>query len=116
MRNLKTFVTDVVRKPPMVLPFVALAHVLALVWTAIHASSANDIIEMAWILAHTICWLAACDLRIWGVHGYLAITVANTLMYLSLKNVYDRDMYTSDLFLIDAVFGIFLVLYYKKFH
>ncbi|GAA4459343.1 hypothetical protein GCM10023093_00150 [Nemorincola caseinilytica] len=115
MRSFKTFVTDLVRKPPILLPFVAGAHIAGLVWVAIGTDSAGGLIQVAWLVAYTICWLATCDLRRWGVYGYLALTIANTLLYVGLKNVYDRDMYVSNLFLIDILFSFFLVLYFKKF-
>jgi hypothetical protein len=120
MRNFKTFVTDVARKPPQIMPFVAIAHVLWLVYTiwGLRYISVSSIewLQVLWLLAYTTCWVAACDLRRWGALTYILLTLANTSLYLLLHTVYEREAYMSSLFLLDGMFSFYLLLFYKRFN
>lgn len=120
MRNFKTFVIDVVRKPPQIMPFVALAHMLWLLYTIwglryIHISSI-EWLQVLWLAAYTTSWIAACDLRRWGALCYILLTIGNTSLYLILHNVYDREAYMSSLFLLDGIFSFYLLFFYKRFN
>jgi len=99
------------------MPYVALAHVFWLLWTlwmCITGSSTVLWLQAAWMLAYAIFWIAACDLRRWGAISYILITILNTCIFLVVKNVYTRDIYTSNLFLLDALFSFYLVFFYRR--
>lgn len=116
-RTLKQFLRDVTKKPPVMMPYVAAAHVLWLLWTVVTCMSASAGIlwlQALWMAAYTVCWIAACDLRRWGAIGYVLLTVANTCIYLGVKNVYDRDLYASNLFILDALFSFYLIVFFRR--
>ena len=119
MRNFKQVITDLIKKPPMLFPFIALAHLLWLVWTIWNNTSVPvggvEWLQVLWLLVYTICWLAACDLRKWGAIGYMLLTMTNVVIFLTARTVYARDVYMSSIFLIDVMFCFFLLLYYKRF-
>ena len=72
-------------------------------------------LQVAWMLAYTIFWLGACGLRRWGAWGYLGLTLLNAILFLSLKTVYEKDVYTSSIFLVDGLFSFFILFYYRRF-
>ncbi len=120
MRSAKAFVTDLFTKPPSILfPLVGLAHVLWLLWTIWSDRYVPFIdparLQILWILGYTIFWLAACDMRKWGALGYMFLTLLNIVIFLTATTLYARDMYMSNLFLIDGVFSFFLLFYFKRF-
>ncbi len=119
MRGFKAFVVDVARKPPVVMPFVGVAHILWLLWTIWQNryTQINGVewLQVLWMLAYTISWIAACDLKKWGAIVYILLTVLNVSLFLAIKNGYDRSVYTSNLFLLDAMFSFYLLLFYKRF-
>jgi hypothetical protein len=119
MRTFKNFVRDVATKPPVVMPFVGLAHVLWLVWAIwqnrfvpLHGV---EWLQVLWMLAYTVSWIAACDLKKWGALCYILLTMLNVCLFLIMKNSYDRSVYTSNLFLLDGMFSFYLLLFYKRF-
>ena len=64
---------------------------------------------------YTLFWLAACDLRKWGAMGYIILTLINASIYLAIRNgKVPRDL-MSNMFLLDGLFSVFLVFYYKRF-
>jgi hypothetical protein len=119
MRNIKTLITDIVRKPPLLMPFVAGAHLLGLFWVVwgLRAVPIGNIewLQAVWMLAYAICWLAACDLRQWGATGYILLSVINVVLYVFIKNPNNRDLYVSNLFILDVLFSLFLLYSSKKF-
>lgn len=120
MRNFRVFINDVARKPPFIMPFIGVAHILWLLW-AIWGNRYFPIISMPWLqviwlIAYIVCWVAACDLRKWGALGYILLTLLNVSLYLLIKDVYHRDMYVSNLFLLDGMFSFFLLYFFKLFH
>ncbi len=119
MRNLKSFVTDIVRKPPVLFPLVGLFHVLWLVRTVYAMRQAPfggiEWLQVLWMAAYTIFWIGVCDLRKWGALGYMGLAILNSILYYTLKSAYNKDMYTSLLFLLDGLFSLFVLYYYKLF-
>lgn len=118
MRSFKGFVTDVARKPPVVMPYVALVHVLWLLWTigqSVQMPFGIQWLQVIWMLVYTTAWVAACDLKKWGAIIYILLSITNTAIFLLAKDIYSRDMYTSNLFVIDGLFSFYLLLYFKKF-
>jgi hypothetical protein len=117
MRSFKEFFSDVIRKPPMLFPFIGLFHVLWLgrtLWSLRHEPFDVAWLQVAWMSAYTVCWIGICDLRRWAQWGYLALTLLNAILFLSLKSIYNKDVYTSSIFLIDALFSFFILFYYKR--
>jgi len=118
MRTLKQFVVDVTKKPPIVMPFVAAAHVLWLLWTLSNLRLPIGIgwLQAVWMVAYAVCWIAACDLRKWGAIGYILLAVTNCALFLLVKNAYNRDMFMSSLFLLDVLFSFYLLFFFKRFN
>jgi len=119
LRSVKEFVTDIVRKPPILFPLVALAHVVWLLWTIWNDRSAPfggiEWLQVLWLLGYTICWITASDFRKWGAIGYMLLTMVNITLFLTVKNYTNRDLYMSNMFLLDGVFSFFLLFYFKRF-
>jgi hypothetical protein len=102
----------------MVFPLVGLFHILwaaQTAWTMRDLPMGIDWLPVLWMVAFTICWLAACDLKKWGALGYIGLIMAELVLYLVLKTQAERDVYLSTLFLIDIAFGIIILVYYKRF-
>jgi hypothetical protein len=109
-----------VSRPPLALPVIGGAHVLAFIYTFVTAAALGSVgwgywLQPIWMFLYTFFWFVACTLRKWGVFGYVFLTVVNTLIYLFTSNVYTRDLYSSNLFLIDLLFCLPLLFYIKRF-
>lgn len=119
MRTSKEFLSDIIRKPPMLFPLVGLFHILWLLWTIWddrHVPFPGiEWLQVLWIMAYTFFWLAACDMRKWGAFGYIVLTILDTSLYLAARNHKVSELYMSNLFLIDGLFSFFLLFYYKRF-
>jgi len=119
MRNFREFVVDIVKKPPVLFPLVGLFHVLWLAGTIWADRNIHfpDIawLEVLWLVGYTSCWIAACDFRKWGATGYILLTLLNTSLYFAIRNGKAPIDYMSNMFLIDGLFSIFLLVYYKRF-
>lgn len=114
---MKQFLADVAGKPPVVMPFAAVVHVLWLswtVWTCMAGPMGLAWLQVAWMLSYTVCWVAACDARKWGIFGYVLLTLVNTALHAGVKSIYQREMYTSSLFLVDVLFSFYLVLFFRR--
>ncbi len=119
MRDLKAFFTDITRKPPVLFPLVGLFHIF---WLLLTIWSDKDIpfpgivwLEVLWMVGYTTFWIAACDMRKWGATGYILLTVVNAGIYLAARNGYVDKDYLSNMFLLDGVLSIFLLVYYRSF-
>lgn len=121
MRNLKTFIKDISTKPPLLFPLVALFHVLATLYIVWDVSDAPwpgmEWLNPLWMLAYTICWIAASDLRKWGGISYIILTVADLAILFATNslNTGRADLYSSPLFPLDVIFCFFVLFYYKRF-
>jgi hypothetical protein len=120
LRNTKEIIKDIVRKPPMLFPLVALFHVLWFAWT-IWDDRHEPFPDMAWLqvlwlAGYTIFWLAACDLRKWGALGYIMLTILDSSIFLAVRYHKLPFEYISNLCLIDGLFSFFLLFYYKRFN
>ncbi len=109
-----------VSKPPVVMPLVAMAHVVALVYTLVTAvqlgaGAAWYWLQPLWLLLYTVCWLGACCLRKWGMYTYLLLTIINSVSHIAIKDLYWKDVVSSNLFLVDILFSFFLIIYFKRF-
>lgn len=119
MRSFKTFIGDVIRKPPVIFPWVALFHVVMLgyvIWL-FHTDPlfSPGWLQPLWLLGYTVCWIFICDLRRWGAYGYLLLTSANLLVYALSKDHLAREIYTSSLLLIDVGFCFFILFFFRRF-
>ena len=119
MRSFKELTVDLVRKPPMLFPLVALFHILMLlyiIWDDHEVPFSFLLwVQVFWMAAYTLFWLAACDLRKWGALGYFALTLISAAVYFAARNNKIDHYYVSNIFLIDGLFSFFLLFYYKKF-
>jgi len=66
------------------------------------------------MIGYTTFWLAASDLRKWGGLGYIVLTLVNACLYLAIRNGKMQVSYMSNMFLLDGLFSVFLVFYYKR--
>lgn len=118
MRSAKQFVTDIIRKPPLLFPWLALFHLFALCYTLYVFGSepfpSIGWLRPLWMLAFFVCILFVCDRQRWAVWGYLALTVADMVLYLRLPAEMRGLPYDSGMFPIDVLFGFFILFYYKR--
>ena len=108
-----------VSRTPVIFPAVAVGHFLWLLWTIwdYRAEPFPSPIwtQVAWLAAYTLTWMLAWKgLRV-GAWAYLALTSANILLRLVLKDESALAFYTDALFPFDVLFSFFLILYYKRF-
>ncbi len=119
MRSFRTFIEDVIRKPPVIFPWVALFHVVMLGYVTwlFHADPLFSAgwLQPLWLLGYTVCWIFICDLRRWAAYGYLLLTSANLLLYAVCKDLVAREIYTSSLLLIDVGFCFFILFFFRRF-
>jgi len=118
MRSPKALLVDLIKKPPFIFPFIALAHIAWLLFVASglrHAPFPGmEWLQLLWMVGYTVCWLGVCDLRKWGGVGYLAITMLNQGLYFFLQNDVQRHLYTSSLWLIDIMFCFFILFFFRR--
>lgn len=119
MRNFKEVIIDMGRKAPILFPLVGGFHLLWLIWT-IWADIGEPFpgivwLEVLWMTGYTVFWLAACDLRKWGALGYIILTIINASLYFAIMNGQLSREYLSSMFLLDGLFSVFLLFYYKRF-
>ena len=119
MPDIKGFLKDIIQKPPVLFPLVALAHVvwlLRVIWDlANFPLSRVEWINTVWMLAYTTCWLGSSSLRRWGGIGYILLTIVNIVLSYSLQTMSERTMWVSSIFPFDIVFSFFILVYYKRF-
>ena len=119
MRSFKEFTVDIVRKPPVSLPLIGLFHVLWLlytIWSDRHEPFPGVVwLEVLWMVGYTTFWIVACDLRKWGAMGYFVLTLLDASLYLAARNGKIPRDYISNMFLLDGLFSVFLLMYYKRF-
>lgn len=119
MRNFKELITDMIKKPPVLFPLVGLFHVLWLllsIWS-FHAEPFPSLpwLQVLWQVGYAFFWLAASDLRKWGALGYIVLTLINATIYFAVINSKAPREYMSGMFLLDGLFSVFLLFYYKRF-
>lgn len=119
MQSFKAFFTGIIRKPPILFPIVGLFHILWLLWTIWddrHVPFPDVVwLELVWMVGYTTFWLAACDLRKWGALGYVLLTMLDVLFSLAAYYGKIGHSYPSNMFLLDVVFSMFILFYYKRF-
>jgi hypothetical protein len=119
MRSAKQFLSDIIKKPPMLFPLVGLFHVLWLLWVlwGAHDEPFPNIVwlQVLWMTVYTFLWLAICDLRKWALYCYVFLAVLNTLLFLAARKGMISPDYYSDILWVDLLFSIFLLYYFKKF-
>lgn len=115
MRNFKEVIIDMGRKAPILFPLVGGFHILLLLWTIFSDTTGIVWLEVLWMTGYTVFWLAACDLRKWGALGYIILTIINASLYFAIANGQLPRDYLSSMFLLDGLFSVFLLFYYKRF-
>jgi hypothetical protein len=118
-RTFKQYLSDITRKPLILFPLVALAHILWLLWIVWgnrHVPIYDiEWLQAAWMLGYTIFWIGACDYRKWGALGYIVLTLLNMILFVAVKNINLRELYMSPIFLLDDLFSFFLLFFFKRF-
>ncbi len=118
LRDLKTFVTDIFRKPPVLFPLVAVFHLVWLtmsVMNLVQVTAPATIIAALCMVGYTVFWVATADLRKWGAIGYILMTTANIVAWYMDYSHAVRHPYESPLFIIDLLFCFFIMFYFKRF-
>jgi hypothetical protein len=119
MRGFRSFVGDIIRKPPFLFPWVALFHIVLLGYTIWLYSSeplwSAGWLQPLWLLAYTICWIFICDLRKWAAYGYIFLTSVDLLFYFFIPDPGERELYGSVLFLVNVVFCFFVLFFFRRF-
>jgi hypothetical protein len=108
------FINRFIKQPPVMFPLVALFHMLMLAFSIYNASSEplSSLIwlQPLWMVAYTIAWVFVCGMKKWAALAYILLTALNVLLYFVAS-----DLYVSSLFLMDVVFSMILMAYYKHF-
>jgi hypothetical protein len=84
-----------------IFPLIDLFHVLWLVravWTASRGPVLIEWLQVGWMVAYTVFWLAMCDLRKWGALGYMLLTALNLALFFFLRSIHNKDLYTARCF------------------
>ncbi len=118
MRDLKTFVSDIFRKPPVLFPLVAVFHIVLLcitLYTAIKEPGNTTYLGLLWMTAYAFFWVGTADLRKWGALGYIGVTVVSIVVWYMAYAVGHRPSNGSPIFLIDLLFSFFIMFYFKRF-
>lgn len=117
--NLATAAKNWLSRPPLALVLIGAAHLVWLFWSIAQVIAQPHLsyswVQAAWLLLYSAFWLAACSLRKWGVFGYTALVLVDIALLLLVKDTVTRAIYVSNLAVIDAVFSIVLLLYFKRF-
>lgn len=117
MNNTKTTLKDLITKPPVVFPLVALFHFILLGMSFISlvkVPAFTTELSALWMLGYTVAWLGATAMRKWGAILYVLITAADVVTWYGAKTAADKSILTSNLFLISLVFSFFIILYYRR--
>ena len=59
------FIIRILKKPPVIFPWVALFHIGILLFS-VYLFSSEPIdawVQPLWMLAYTVCWLFVCDMK-----------------------------------------------------
>lgn len=114
-----SFLDRLTARIPILFPLIGLAHgvwLIVTIWDYRAEPFPSPLwTQVAWLVGYTLAWLLATrGLRL-GAWLYLALTSANILLRLLLKDESARILYTDTLFPFDILFSFFLLLYYKRF-
>jgi len=113
------FFSRIIRKPPFIFPWVALFHILMLlyaIWSNIFSPFPSvDWIQPLWLLGFTLTWLFACDLRKWAAFGYVGLAILNALLRFVFTSPSDRAIYTFSFFEVTFLFCFFILFYFRRF-
>lgn len=114
-----TFLTRIIRRPPVFFPLVALFHIVMLLVTAWQFSEVLDSKEAitaisVWLI-YTICWLFICDMKKWAALTYVILSLIGVgLQFLTAKGGLWYDVGTV-MFPFNLLMIVFLMFYYKRF-
>jgi hypothetical protein len=118
LRDIKVFISDIFRKPPILFPLVAVFHV---VWfficllSLVQQPGTSTYVGMLWMLVYSIFWIGVADQRKWAAMGYIGITVVDIIIWYMAYAHGTTSPYQSPLFLIDILFSFFIMFYFKRF-
>ena len=114
-----SFIASTWKASPMAFPYIGIFHIFCWIWVlwglrGIHFG-VPELISMGSITAFSAAWLAIVGLKKWGAFVYLLLTLADVGCYVLLHNPYERTLYVSAIFPIDAIFCFFILFYFKRF-
>lgn len=116
------FLKRIISKPPMLFPWVALLHAALFLYLFIDYAISMPFpdvmwIQPAWMLAYTLVWLAACDMKRWSVYAYIGLTAISIILQVALREQHPTALNTwgDMLFPGNVLFCFLLLFYYKKF-
>lgn len=116
---MSTSFKDMITKPPVVFPLVALFHIIMLlisIITMVQQPAATTEISCLWMLGYTVFWVATTAMRKWGAMGYVLTTAANVVTWYAFQGQPSQQLaYVSNIFLIDIIFSFFVIIYYRRF-
>ena len=118
MRDLKTILKDIIIKPPVLFPLVALFHLVLFAWTLyslVQQPGMSTSISALWMFGYAICWLATADMRKWGAMLYVVVTTVSVVLYFTVHDHYTWLAYASPIFILDILFCFFIMFYFKRF-
>lgn len=111
------------KKPPTVFPYIALFHIVLLLYFIKDTVSSPEGMEL-WtdpviMLAYTVFWIFCCDLKRWAALGYIALTTINLALHMTVMfELVDHmalEKYVNILFPADTLFTFFVMFYFKNF-
>jgi hypothetical protein len=119
VRTVKGLFIDIIHKPPLLFPLVALFHLFMLIYSTwiVHTEPFPSIryLQPLWLFAYTICWIFVCDMRRLAALGYIMVTILNIILLVTIKSRDMKELYTASLFPMDILFSFFVLFYYKRF-
>jgi len=117
MRSFKEFLNDIVRKPPLLFPLVALFHVLWLLWTIWDdRKEPMDIawLQVVWLAVFVFLWIEISDLRKWAAIAYFIFTLLDVSLALAAKTNIAYFFYPCNLVGFDVLFSVLILIFYRR--
>ena len=113
------FVSRILQKPPIIFPWIALFHLIMLlfsIWTEMLSPfTIEGWIQPIWALLLGICWLFICDLKKWAAYGYLFLTVLSICLRFLLLNITNAIIYSFCFYEITILFSFFILFFFRQF-
>jgi hypothetical protein len=122
--NAKKALLTYFTQPPVLFPLVGVFHIL---WFLLCLQSAlfdrglATLVAFVWMLLYAVGWFGVSIRRKWGSFIYIPVTLVDILLrhvvfdslHVSLPGVSSFEL-ASPLYLIDVVFSIIILIYYKR--
>lgn len=114
------FLKNILTKPPVMFPLVALFHLFMLgysLWWDVGEVPFPSVywISSLWLLVYTVCWIAICDLRKWAGITYVLLTALHISLHYLLHSATDIALYTPPFMLVFVLFSFFVLVFFRRF-